>query len=182
MFRDISHAQKCNSYSIILVCSCCWSLWELFLQRPSYFTLACATALGCHSPRTHNRSRQNHCSSLCETLIPVSSIIKTQISLQSLIVTFISAAWPFECTNQPDTSEFLHGCKVPDAHSLHYCYHSSSQAWGETILFSLLLWRCTRFAGPLASVFRPHSSERKGFHMFCFLTDSFGHCSETREL
>lgn len=178
----LKNAIHVPSYSCIPAAGLCE--WDLFLQCPFYFTLACTTALGCHSPRVHNRFRQKQCSSPRETLAPVSSIIKTPISLQSLIVTFISAAWPFECTHQPDTSKFLHGCKVPDAHSLHSCYHSSSQARWETILFSLLLWRCTIsvFAGLLASVFRPHSSERKGFHMFCFLTASFGHCSETREL
>lgn len=181
MFRNISHAEKCSSYTFILVCF--GFVWTIF-QCPSYFTLACATTSGCHSPRTRNRFMQNHCSPPCETLIHLSSIIKTQNSSQSLIVTFLSAAWLSECTNQPDSSEFVHGFKVPDAHSLHYWYHISSQACRETILIFLQLWRyhISVFAGPLASIFRHHSSERKGFHVFCFLTDSFGHCSETHEL
>lgn len=142
---------------------------------------ACTRVLGCHSPRTQNRSRQNHCSALCETLTLVSSIIKVQISLQSFIVTFISAAWPFECTNQPDNSESLHGCNIPDARTLQYCYHKQFSGMTREYFLSFtalkmchigVCWTC-------CSEFRPHSSERKSFHMFCFLTDSFGHSSET---
>lgn len=72
--------------------------------------------------------------------------------------------------------------KVPDAYSLYNCYHSISQAWWDTIPVLLWRWATLLFAGPLTSVLRPHSSEKNSFHMFCFLTDSFGHCSETCEL
>lgn len=96
MIRDVSYVKKCNPHAHIIVCFCFWSLWELFLQCPSYDTLACAAVLSCHPLRTHNRSSQHDCNSPWGTLIPLSIIIKTQISFHPLIVTFISAAWSFE--------------------------------------------------------------------------------------
>lgn len=49
MFRGVSYAKKCNSHTHTIVCSCLWSLWQLFLQCPSYVTLACAVLSTTHS-------------------------------------------------------------------------------------------------------------------------------------